>query len=357
MNFKAFITFLSQYYERVIAVVVMLLLVVFSVILVFRISDLQNRIKKEDESRSAGAEPGILDASKLKKSLTLLENPPSWTSPNTNHQLFIAPYMKVLNPSMGFPERYNQGIEKIARSSEGLPFSWLRRYGLSTKNPVADLDMDGDGFTNREEYLAGTDPTDSNSKPDVALKLRVIQVLQKQFPFIFNSIVEDSGGIKFGLLRVDGRKSYFVKVGEVVPDKDSPGWKIVDYNEKYLETTNPTIKGPDGKFITQKVDITELILQKEGETPLVLVKYKPSFMDELFVRLYFVLEKRSFDVGIGDVFTLQNIPYRVFSIKKLDDNKSEVIMERQDSGKQFPLMALPQDSQKIQTPTSQGFQP
>lgn len=367
MNFKAFIIFLSQYYERLLAVVVMLLLLIFSVTLVLRVSDLQSRIKKEDENRPVKVESITFNTTKLQESLNLLKDPPPWTT-HANHRLFIAPYMKVLNPTTGFPERYKSEIGSEARSPEGLPFAWLKKYGLSTKTSVADLDPDGDGFTNREEFLAGTDPTDPNSTPDVALKLRVTQVLQKQFPFIFNGTAEDTGGFKFSLLRIDRRKSYFVKIGGIVPDKDFPGWRIIDYKEKFDETLNLTIKGPDGKPIREKVDVSELILQKEDRNPIVLVKYKPGYMEDLFARLYFILERRSFDVGVGDVFTLQSIPYQVLSIKKLDGNKPEVILERKDSGKQLKLVAPSRDElQKIQPPitsnsstelsASQGFQP
>jgi hypothetical protein len=48
--------------------------------------------------------------------------------------------------------------------ADGLPDLWEAAYGFPTNNPAnALLDPDGDGMTNRAEYLAGTDPTNGLS--------------------------------------------------------------------------------------------------------------------------------------------------------------------------------------------------
>ncbi|MEO5913339.1 MAG: CARDB domain-containing protein [Luteolibacter sp.] len=47
---------------------------------------------------------------------------------------------------------------------DGLPRKWEMENGLSDLDPAdADLDSDGDGFTNRQEFVALTDPKNANS--------------------------------------------------------------------------------------------------------------------------------------------------------------------------------------------------
>ena len=47
-----------------------------------------------------------------------------------------------------------------------MPDNWEIRYGLDPLNPSdAALDRDKDGYSNLEEYKAGTDPSDPGSNP------------------------------------------------------------------------------------------------------------------------------------------------------------------------------------------------
>jgi len=48
-------------------------------------------------------------------------------------------------------------------NSNGVPDWWLADYGLPTNQAGSELDSDGDGHLNWEEYQAGTDPTDPAS--------------------------------------------------------------------------------------------------------------------------------------------------------------------------------------------------
>jgi hypothetical protein len=48
---------------------------------------------------------------------------------------------------------------------DGLPDSWEMQF-FGDLDEEAAGDFDADGFTNLEEFGAGTDPTDSRSKPN-----------------------------------------------------------------------------------------------------------------------------------------------------------------------------------------------
>jgi hypothetical protein len=52
----------------------------------------------------------------------------------------------------------------IDSDSDGIPDGWESFYGLNSNDPTdADDDFDGDGMTNRQEYIAGTDPSNAAS--------------------------------------------------------------------------------------------------------------------------------------------------------------------------------------------------
>jgi len=64
----------------------------------------------------------------------------------------------------------------ISTANDGIPDSWKRLYGFGVSDPtVAGTDSDGDGFTNYQEFLCGTNPKDSSSK----LKIGDLNVLMQ----------------------------------------------------------------------------------------------------------------------------------------------------------------------------------
>jgi hypothetical protein len=82
-------------------------------------------------------------------------------------------------------------------NGDGLPDAWqILHFGsISTPNARPDADPDHDGFSNLQEYLAGTDPTDSNSylkldSVEAGLTNRVISfkaVAGKTYTVLFSS--------------------------------------------------------------------------------------------------------------------------------------------------------------------------
>ena len=59
------------------------------------------------------------------------------------------------------------------RDSDLIPDDWERLYGLDPEDPFdATLDYDSDGFTNREEYMMGTNPREHNSFENNLYRLR-----------------------------------------------------------------------------------------------------------------------------------------------------------------------------------------
>ena len=50
-------------------------------------------------------------------------------------------------------------------NNDGMPDIWEIKYGFSPITKETTFDKDGDGYSNIQEYLLGSDPTDPNSIP------------------------------------------------------------------------------------------------------------------------------------------------------------------------------------------------
>ena len=57
--------------------------------------------------------------------------------------------------------------DSVSSAHDGIPDWWKHLYGLDTTINVANDDPDGDGWTNLQEFLRGSDPTVSNLDPQL----------------------------------------------------------------------------------------------------------------------------------------------------------------------------------------------
>ena len=67
---------------------------------------------------------------------------------------------------------------------DGLPDDWEQQYFGSTTGASANADADGDGFTNLQEFLAGTDPTNAAS----ALRITTVSLNGSDFVINYDAV-------------------------------------------------------------------------------------------------------------------------------------------------------------------------
>ena len=104
--------------------------------------------------------------------------------------------------------------------SDGIPDGWKVRYGFNPFDPsVAHEDSDGDGLTNLEEYLLGTDPNNSDS---------------------------DGDGLPDGLE---------IRIGTNPLNPDTDGDGLTDYEEYVIYMTNPLNPDTDGDGLPDGLEI------------------------------------------------------------------------------------------------------
>ena len=82
------------------------------------------------------------------------------------------------NPQAALPNDENAKFE-----------AWCRKYGLDPKDPaMLDADPDGDGFSNREEYIAGTNPLDPHSVPGMLEGIVMQELKEVQVPVLLREV-------------------------------------------------------------------------------------------------------------------------------------------------------------------------
>jgi hypothetical protein len=112
--------------------------------------------------------------------------------------------------------------EVTSTANDGIPDWWKRTYGLNVNANVANDDADGDGWTNLEEFLRGSNPNDSNRDPSLAtLEVSVPEMGEAGFYVqVLDSDTPDSG-IQMELSGL-GQSGFQLKWDGVLVADDSP---------------------------------------------------------------------------------------------------------------------------------------
>jgi len=75
--------------------------------------------------------------------------------------------------------------------------AWCRKHGLDPKDPaMLDADTDGDGFSNREEYIAGTNPRDPHSMPGMIEGVAMKELKDVRVPVILRAVKEGKARVE-----------------------------------------------------------------------------------------------------------------------------------------------------------------
>lgn len=211
-------------------------------------------------------------------------------------QAVKCPYCQAEQPN---PDR---GIDKDS-DYDGMPDVWEKRCHLNPLDPGdANGDPDRDGFTNLDEYKAGTDPTSAESHPSWLGKLVVQAITPKPFNLVFqgvNQIGTGQLGLLFQINLRNGGRTYWKRLGE-----DVEGFKLVSFAEQ----------GNKGK--------PTLTIQR-GEKPIPLIKDKVVPHNEYELELLFSVDGQVFKVGVPSKITVRDT---VYEVKDVDSNGGRVLI-------------------------------
>lgn len=154
---------------------------------------------------------------------------------------------------------YDRKDEKIIPADNGtvidtIPLQWLIENNLNIKSATVGLDdPDRDGFSNKAEYAAKTDPRDPASHPAFFDQLRLKAFDLIPFRLKFQSY-NDLDGVKvfqINLLDVKVRPSRLVKIGDQLE-----GYVVTKFKQNAFKRINDKTK------IEEDVDESTLTIEK-----------------------------------------------------------------------------------------------
>lgn len=243
----------------------------------------------------------------------------------------------------------DQGMAKkvvLDGDGDGLPDKWEKSVGLDPKNPAdADADMDGDDFTNKEEYLAGTKIDDKSSHPDYLDSLKIVLPLKETYlPFAFRKANQIPGGWRcefFDPKKIDdyGRKGLTVtaRIGEKIP-----GTQYIV--EKYVrKDAKEKIKGGEGLMRT--IDVSEVFVKRESDGKIVRLVIdnaripKPVAVD-VQAQLRYERAGRAVDYTVvpGDEIAVSLERWKIVSVTP-DGKGAKIVLENPITGRKRTLCA------------------
>ncbi len=203
---------------------------------------------------------------------------------------------------------------------DGIPDAWELKYGLNPNLDDAQGDADGDGYSNLEEYLHGTNPQDPHDHPPPVIKLHWVRIARQILPLTFQSIQHPAPGeVRYVLKNKRIQRDYYVQIGDVVE-----GYEIVACEEKKEE-----IKKPGLPAIIE--DVSVLQIRKDGQT-LALTLGQDASQGDMVAELVFLIDNTVFRVKVGDTITLQHISYKIVDIQK-----NSVVVFDNSTGKKTSL--------------------
>lgn len=236
----------------------------------------------------------------------------------------------------------------VDADGDQLPDEWEKRFGLNPNDPAdAALDKDGDGFTNLEEYLAKTDPTDAKDHPDYLDSVKVLLPLKQTYlPFVFTKASQVPGGWRcefFDAKKKDVKRGNtgFVtaKVGEEIAGY---GFVVKKYEVKSEKRER---KGMKGMLVS--VDVSEVTLERKSDGKQVTAvvsspkRAKPVPMDVQATLAYERGTVKNLDVVPGLEIDLNGTKYRISEVKAVGKG-AKVTFDNVLTGKKRTIEALEQ---------------
>ncbi len=218
--------------------VLSLLLAATSVYLILQTKSFGETFAKVESQVVPGNKLPPLDLAPIEEAESRLSTPAKWSGA----ALFV-PDQYVISKTTNRPEKViASSFWRHSRTGQEIPNKWFEDHGLHVADPNVTLqDQDKDGFSNEDEWLAGTDPNKAESHPPYYTELFFLQYIRVPFRLKFQAYDGDKAQPDKMEYQINGldRKTgtLFLKLGDKVGN--SPFQiKSFEYKTRINPSTN-----------------------------------------------------------------------------------------------------------------------
>lgn len=215
-------------------------------------------------------------------------------------------------------------VTVVDADDDGMIDEWEKKYGLDPADPAdASLDKDGDGFTNLEEFIAKTDPTNKNDHPDYLDSLTIsLPLLETKLPFVFEKVMKLPSGYRFYFKDPSKKNDYGQRGRQYTPlageDIGDTGYAVISYNAKSEKRTIQSVGSE--KALEKTVDVSTATIERKSDKrrfELLVGSRKHIAVDVQAKLIYNRGEMKEMKVVAGDTIDLNGSKYTIKSVEAL----------------------------------------
>jgi len=349
---------LARHYDKAIAVIVLIVLLVSLFVLARSAADSKERKRSYEDGvtnmrpRNPVLAPQSTDSYEM--ALRSLHHPETLRTSTNDVGLFV-PQRRVWCVDCMYPIRFSaaecpfchakqpaetntNAVDPRTRDSEGkgIPDWWRVKYfnhplAMAEDRSRAEDDVDDDGFTNLQEFQSGTNPRDTKDHPDLTNILRFKEITTRPYPFVLmgaNTMPDGTLRLAFNMKGgPESGRMFFVKKDEGIGKTGLIYSNCIQKSERVLDSHV-------GVPMTVNRYEAYLFRPTDGKTFVLRDNEAHAAMEQEIVLTLTTGEKiTEYRVSAGGILELEGQKYKAAVNLGVDDKPVSVVLENILTGK------------------------